>query len=123
MSEKKTRKSKRLWQQRKQLLLDFIHRYRQLVGISPNEVEMCLAVGYKKSSSGNVNVMKQQLVEEGWLRYAVPGGGSRTIVPIHEEIMRYEILKDGDIRDNWHLISNFDTAQEIIDWLKGLDND
>jgi SOS-response transcriptional repressor LexA len=66
--------------QRKQLILNFIHEYRQIKSVSPNMQEIRRGVGY--ANAGTVHKLVWQLIDEGWLRCVEPRQ-ERTLVPIY----------------------------------------
>lgn len=110
-------KTNRITNQRRQLLLDFIHQYRHIVGISPTELEMTLAIGYAPQSDGNIGVIKKPLIEEGWLYYPVEGSRRRAIMPCKESTEWYEPIVDSDLRQRRDIIQRLRTIRSMMNWL------
>jgi SOS-response transcriptional repressor LexA len=80
--------------QRKQLILNFIHEYRQIKSVSPNMQEIRRGVGY--ANAGTVHKLVWQLIEEGWLRCVEPRQ-ERTLVPIHPPYTEYCEITDVEL--------------------------
>lgn len=67
-------------QQRKQLILNFIHEYRRLKSISPSYEEIAQGCGFSGKSEGHVYMIIDELVQEGWLKRTPRT--SRSLVPL-----------------------------------------
>lgn len=79
--------------QRKQLILDFIHEYRRRHEISPSIEEITEAIGYKNTSEGQVHTYVNQLIKEGWLKKAAKAV-SRSLVPLKPHDAVYAKVTD-----------------------------
>lgn len=89
-------RSDEILQQRKQLILNFIHIYREMHKVSPSIDEITIAIGYGPKSYGSVTPLINELIHEGWLKRAVPGG--RTLVLTHPPDEKYFPLSHPEIR-------------------------
>lgn len=81
--------------QRKQLILDFIHEFRRVKGVSPKIEEITLGMGYRRGSEGTAHTIINQLIEEGWLRKALPG--ARAILPVYPADKVYCPITEPDL--------------------------
>lgn len=82
-------------QQRKQLVLSFIHEYRRLREISPTYQEIALGIGYAQNAEGTAHTLVEELIAEGWLKRM---GGARSIVPARKPEDQYAIIKDDNLK-------------------------
>lgn len=81
--------------QRKQLILSFIHEYRRVKGISPTYQDIATGIGY--TSEGTAYTLTEELVREGWLKRVAPG--ARTLVPVHDAATPYTTITDPGLKD------------------------
>lgn len=95
-NQKRTRGRSAKTPQNKQLVLNFIHEYRRINGISPKFDEIALGIGYSKNSGGAVFELVQELIQEGWLKQVVPG--ARSLVPTKLSTERYAEIKDPNLQ-------------------------
>jgi hypothetical protein len=87
-----------IMQQRKQLILNFVHLFReQHQGISPSVKQIAHGIGYGKKSSGSTASLVNELIAEGWLYREVPG--SRTLVLSHPPETIYHEISDPDLQE------------------------
>lgn len=83
-------------QQRKQLILDFIHEYRRKREISPTYLEIAKGIGYADNAEGTAYTLVESLVQEGWLRRVQ--SGSRSILPVYDASMIYAEVTDLNLK-------------------------
>lgn len=87
-------------EQRKQMILIFIHQYRDKhKGVSPTEREIAAGIGYGKKSYGSVNSLVGELIKEGWLERATTIRGSRGLIPTRPKNDAYYPIKRSDLID------------------------
>jgi SOS-response transcriptional repressor LexA len=84
--------------QRKQLIVSFIHEYRRMREISPSIAEITKGIGYSEKSEGQVHTYVNQLIDEGWLRKA-QGASSRSLIPIKPHDAVYAEITDEALKD------------------------
>lgn len=82
-------------QQRKQLILSFIHEFRRKREISPTYVEIAKGIGYAGNAEGTAYTLVEQLVQEGWLRRVQ--AGSRSLIPVFDVKTVYAEIVDPDL--------------------------
>jgi len=82
-------------QQRKQLILDFIHEYRRVREVSPTYVEIAVGIGYATNAEGTAHTLVEFLIEEGWLRRVQ--AGSRSILPVYPVDKVYSEITDSNL--------------------------
>jgi len=83
-------------QQRKQLILDFIHEYRRVREVSPTYVEIAVGIGYASNAEGTAYTLVEALIAEGWLRRVQ--AGSRSILPVFDESASYAEIIDDNLK-------------------------
>ena len=81
--------------QRKQLILNFIHRFRDRYGISPTYKQIALHIGYK--SRGETSNLTHQLIAEGWLKQEKDANGNTVLIPEYEPTEPYFMVSDHDL--------------------------
>lgn len=79
-------------QQRKQLILNFIHEYRRKREVSPTYLEIAKGIGYADNAEGTAFTLVEQLVQEGWLRRVQVG--ARSLIPVHDVSAVYAEVTD-----------------------------
>lgn len=88
-------RSRNVMQQRKQLILWFVHLFRSRhQGISPSTRQIAKGIGYGDKSGGSAGGLVNELIREGWLRREIPG--SRTLVLTHPWDSLYYPIEDAD---------------------------
>lgn len=83
-------------QQRKQLILDFIHEYRRKREVSPTYLEIAKGIGYADNAEGTAYTLVESLVQEGWLRRVQ--AGSRSILPVFDVTAIYAEVTDENLK-------------------------
>lgn len=94
--------------QRKQLVLNFIHEYRRVRrNQSPTYKEIAVGIGYAESAAGTVYTLVDELIDEGWVERI---GGSRGLIPLREptdvycEITRRDLKAIGKRQHNLKIL-------------------
>lgn len=68
--------------QRKQLILNFIHEYIRVKGMSPTYQKIGEGIGFHGKSGGKVHTLVQELIAEGWLIKVDPNS-ARALQPVY----------------------------------------
>jgi SOS-response transcriptional repressor LexA len=84
-------------QQRKQLILNFIHEYRRKREVSPTYLEIAKGIGYADNAEGTAHSLVEALVQEGWLRRTHIG--ARSLIPVYPPEEQYAEITDPALKD------------------------